>query len=167
MEYKEYMVKRKKGVKELLLSILIYIAALILSLLVIMYLPQMGGLGLLIVVGCFYGGYKLAASFNREFEYIVTEDSVDVDVIYNASRRKRLISFSIKNAEIIAPIENDEYKYFLNRDYKEIDATTHRKDAKVYFAAVEKKGKFLVKLELPEEALLHLRKFAPSKVVIG
>ena len=167
MEYKEYMVKRKKGAKEILLGFLIYAAALILSFVCIMFVPSIAGIGLLLSVGCFYGGYWLVSKFNREFEYIVTGDSVDVDVIFNASRRRRLISFSMKDTEIIAPVENEEYARFAkNGDYKEIDASTHRKDANVYFAAVEKNGKFLVKLELPVTALQGLRKFAPSKVVI-
>ena len=167
MGYKEYLVRRKKGAKEILLGILIYIAALVVSFGCIMLIPSLAGIGLLLCVGCFYGAYWLSSKFNREFEYTVTEDTVDVDVIYNASRRKRLISFSMKNAEIIAPVDSAEYVSYSNRDYKEIDASTNTKGAKVYFAAVEKNGKFLVKLELPVTALQDLRKYAPSKVVIS
>ena len=168
MGYKEYLVKRKKGAKEILLSVLIYIAAVILSLVAIIFLPAIGGVELLISVGFLYGGYWLSSKFNREFEYTVTEDSVDVDVIFNAARRKRLISFSMKNVEMIASIKSEEYKAFSNKSgYQEIDATTRRKDANVYFAAVEKNGRFLVKFELPVTALQELRKYAPSKVVIS
>lgn len=167
MEYKEYLVKRKKGVKEIFLSILIYIAALMLSFACVMFVPSIAGIGLLLSVGCFYGGYWLTSKFNREFEYTITGDSVDVDVIFNASHRKRLIAFSMKDVEIIAPVDSDEYKAFSKGEYKEIDASTNRKDAVVYFAAVEKNGKVLVKFELPVTALQALSKYAPSKVVIG
>lgn len=167
MGYKEYLVKRKKGAKEILLSILIYIAAVILSLACIVFLPAMAGVDLLLSVGFLYGGYWLSSKFNREFEYTVTEDSVDVDVIFNASRRKRLISFSMKEVEMIAPADSDEYKTFSKGDYQLIDATTRKKDANVYFAAVEKNGKFLVMFEPPVTALQELRKYAPSKVVIS
>ena len=167
MGYKEYLVKRKKGAKEILLSVLIYIAAVILSLSAMIFLPAMAGVELLVSVGFLYGGYWLSSKFNREFEYIVTEDSVDVDVIFNASRRKRLIAFSMKEVEMIASVKSDEYKSFSKGGYQEIDATTRRKDANVYFAAVEKNGKFLVKFEPPVTALQELRKYAPSKVVIS
>ena len=165
MDYKEYMVKRKKGAVDMLLSVLIYLAALALSFVCLLFV-KFGGIGLLLSVGAIYAGYKVTSSFNREFEYIVTDDSVDVDVIYNASRRKRLVTFSMKETEIIAPAESAEYKSYVQKEYKVIDATTRRKDVKVYFAAVDKNGKKLVKLELPEEALLHLRRYAPSKVVM-
>lgn len=165
MDYKEYLVKRKKGAKEILLSAIIYLVALALSFASLIFLNAMG-MELLISVAFLYGGYKLASSFNREFEYTVTEDCVDVDVIYNASNRKKLISFTMKDVEIIAPVESEKYHAYSGGDYKEIDASTHRKDTSVYFAAVEKNGKYLVKFELPVTALQHLRKYAPSKVVI-
>ncbi len=165
MDYKEYLVKRKKGAKEILLSVLIYLVALTVSLVSLLFL-DLGGLELLLSVAFLYGGYKLSASFNREFEYTVTEDCVDIDTIFNAANRKRLISFNMKDVEIISSVKSDNYKTYSSGEYKEIDASTHRKDAKVYFAAVEKNGKYLVKFELPVAALEHLRKYAPSKVVI-
>lgn len=165
MDYKEYLVKRKKGVKEILLAIIIYLVALALSIASLMFL-NMAGLELLISVAFFYGGYKLASSFNREFEYTVTEDCVDIDTIFNASNRKKLISFKMKDVEIIAPVDSEKYGNYSESDYKVIDASTHSKDASVYFAAVEKNGKYLVKFDLPVAALEHLRKYAPSKVVI-
>ena len=167
MAYKEYMVKRKKGAKEILLSILIYIAAAILALASVVLLDSLGGIDLLIAVGFLYGGHWLSAKFNREFEYIITEDYVDIDVIYNASRRRRVISFSMKEVQFIASVKSDEFKNYSNGEYKVIDATTGRKNANVYFAAVEKNGKFLVKFEPPVTALQELRKYAPSKVVIA
>lgn len=166
MAYKEYLLKRKKGAKEILLSILIYVVALILSFVCILSASSLAGIGLLLSVACFYGGYWLTSKLNREFEYTFTDDSVDIDVIYNASRRKRLISFDLKDAEIIAPIKSGEYKRFEKGDYKEIDATTNSKNANVYFAVVNKNGNFIVKFEPPVTALQELRKFAPSKVVI-
>ena len=166
MAYKEYLLKRKKGAKEILLSALIYVVALILSLVCIMSVHSLAGIGLLLSVACFYGGYWLTSKFNREFEYTFTDDAVDVDVIYNASRRKRLISFDLKDVEIIAPLKSDEYKRFAKGENKEIDATTNSKNANVYFAVVKKNGNFIVKFEPPVTALQELRKFAPSKVVI-
>ena len=163
MAYKEYLDKRKKGVKEILLAALIYLAALILSFFCIMLVP---GFGLLLSLGCFYAGYWLSAKLNREFEYTFTEDAIDIDVIYNAARRKRLISFYMKDVELIAPLKSGENKRFENNGYKVIDATTNSKNATVYFAAVKKNGDFIVKFEPPVTALGEFRKYAPSKVVM-
>lgn len=168
MEFKEYLIKRKKGGKEILLTVLLYAAALILAFLCMNFIPSIGGIEALLAVGCLYGAYKLSSRFNREYEYVITDDCVDIDVIYNASNRKRLISFSIKDAEVLASVKDTNYNSLLKGEFKEtIDATTLRADAEVYFAVVEKGGRKLVKFEPPHAALEALRKFAPSKVIIS
>lgn len=168
MEFKEYLVKRKKGAKELFLTVLLYIAALILAFACMNFIPSIGGIEALLAVGCFYGAYWVSAKFNREFEYVITDDCVDIDVIYNASTRKRLISFSVKDVEVIASVKDSNYNSILKGEFKNtIDATTLRADANVYFAVLEKDGRTLVKFEPPYAALETLKKFAPSKVVIS
>lgn len=169
MEFNEYMIKKNKTTKEIFLSLLLYIAAAILSGIgfVALTMVGLGSLALLLVCGLFYGAFKLSSKMNKEFEYICTEDTIDIDVIMNATSRKRLISFSIKEVELIASVNDENYKTRLNEQFeKVIDATTARKDANVYFAIVEKKGKTLVKFEPPHSILSNLHKYAPSKVRI-
>lgn len=168
MDFKEYLVKREKGKKEICLTVLLYIAALLLAFVCMNFIPSIGGIEALLAVGCLYGAYWLSSKFNREFEYIVTDDCIDIDVIYNASSRKRLISFSVKDVEVLASAKDANYSSRLKEEYDAIiDATTARADADVYFAVLEKNGKTLIKLEPPYEVLEELKKFAPSKVVIG
>lgn len=168
MDFKEYMVKRRKGAKEIVLTILLYIAAVILAFVFMTMLPSAsGGISALLAAGCFYGAYKVSARFNREFEYVITDDCVDIDVIYNATNRKRLISFNVKDIEIMASVKNNDYNAKLKGEFKEtIDATTLSPHANVYFAVVEKNGRKLVKFEPPHAALETLRRFAPSKIII-
>lgn len=167
MEFKEYLVKRKKGAKEMCLTMLLYLAALVLAFLCMNFIPSIGGIEALLAVGCLYGAYRISAKFNREFEYVITEDCVDIDVIYNASNRKRLISFSVKDVEVLASVKDANYNSKLKGEFKKtIDATTARADANVYFAVLEQDGRTLVKFEPPHAALEALRKYAPSKVVI-
>lgn len=167
MDFNEYMIKRNKGAKEILLTALLYIAAAILALASLIFLSSFGGIGLLLACGFFYGAYKLSSRMNKEFEYICTEDNIDIDVIMNTSSRKRLISFSIKEVELIASVRDGNYNSRLNEHFsKVIDATTARRDANVYFAIVDKKERTLVKFEPPYSILSNLRKYAPSKVHI-
>ena len=167
MEFKEYMIKRKKSGKESLLTVLLYLAATVLSLIFIAALASFGGIGALLAAGCFYGAYKLSGKFNKEYEYIITGDSVDVDVIYNTTNRKRLITFSMKDVEVIASVKDTNHSQRLKGEYKKvIDATSGYDSNAVYFAVVEKAGRTLVKFEIPHSGLEVLKKFAPSKVII-
>ena len=167
MEFKEYMIKRKKDAKETILTALLYLAATIIAIACFIGLASWGGIGTLLGAGCYYAAYRIASKFNREFEYIITGDCIDIDVIYNAKSRKRLISFTMENAEIIASVNDANHKQLLKGEYqKVIDATSGYGNSVVYFAVVDKGGRQLVKFEPPHAALEALRKFAPSKVVI-
>lgn len=166
MEFCEYMVKKVKTLKEVLICVLLYIAASVLSVIGYVFLSVMnlGGLALLLVAGVWFGAYKLVTRMNKEFEYICTEDNLDIDVIMNATSRRRLISFSMNDVEIIAP-DNQDYKNITCGQFaKVVDATSGRKEANVYFAVVQKNERTLVKFEPSQVILSTLRQYAPSKV---
>ncbi len=165
MEYKEYLIKRNKNAKEKFLTLLLYLAATVLAVICFTLLMGFGGIGLLLAVGMYFGAYKISARFNREYEYTITGDGVDIDVIYNKTSRKRLISFSVREAVVLASLKDENHKHYLKGAFdKEISAITNSRDANVYFAVVETDGRTLVKFEPPYAALEILKKHAPSKV---
>ena len=171
MEFNEYMIQRKKGAKEILISVLLYFAATVISIFVLaMFLGKAGAFGgimMLAIVGIYYGAFKLSSRMNKEFEYIITGDSLDIDVIMNRTSRKRLISFSVEDLEILASEKDAMYNEALKESFpKVIDATTGRRDANIYFAVVEKKERTLLKFEPTYTMLTNLRKYSPSKVHI-
>jgi len=168
MDFKEYLIKKKKGKKETFFTVLIYLAAFVISVIALLLLfnPMFGGIWLLMIVGIFFGAHKLSTKFNREYEYVLTKDVVDIDVIYNATSRKRLISFSVHEVEKIIPAKDRDSSD--DKSYKKvIDATTNTKDADVYSVILEKDGKVLVNFEPPYAMLEIMKKYEPRKVVIS
>lgn len=92
----EQIVPLKKTAKDYLLISLTVIGALSLCAACIFFsgaLPILLPLTVLII----YGAIKLLARFNKEVEYIVTNGSVDFDVITAKSSRKRVITFECKD----------------------------------------------------------------------
>lgn len=171
MEFNEYMIKRNKGAKEILLSVLLYFAATVVALfLLIMFLGKAGSFGgilMLAVVGVYFGAFKLSSRMNKEFEYIITGDSLDIDVIMNATARKRLVTFSVEELEVLASVKDTAYNARLNEQFdKTLDATSGRRDANVYFAVIDKNSKILLKFEPTYTMLTNLRKYSPSKIHI-
>lgn len=168
MDFKEYLIKKEKTPMEMCLTVLIYMAATMIAFVAIMFMPALGafsGLGLLLAVGAYYFGHKLSSRFSKEFEYVQTEDVLDIDVIYNKSARKRLVSVSVKNVELMANVKDDLYNTVLKEQFdKVIDATTGKKDANIYFAVYQKDGRVLLKFEPPTALIEGLQKFAPLKV---
>lgn len=171
MNFNEYMIKRKKGAKEILLSILLYIAATLVSFFIFAFafgrVNSLGGILLLAVVGAYYGAFWLSSRMNREFEYIITGDSVDVDVIMNAKTRKRLVSFSVDEIVVLASEKDNMHNAPLKESFdKTFDATSGSKEANVYFAVLDKNEKTLLRFEPTYRMLENLRKYSPSKVHI-
>lgn len=169
MNYKEYLVKRKLGAAEILAMVMLYFAAFMLALCCLYYLRMLGGIESLLAVGAFYLAYILASRLKKEFEYIIVEDSVDIDVIFNASKRKNLISFSVKQIEVMAAMNDTKYNSRLKKQFdKVIDASTWKKGAVVYFAILEHKGqKTIVKFEPSASCLEYMKEYAPDKIHIS
>ena len=169
MVFKEFIVKKKNTVADIIMTVMLYVAACFIGLVMLVTLMpyNMIGIALLILLGALYGAQILSGMFKKEFEYIITNDIVDVDLIMNKSRRKRLISFTMADTEIIASVKDPIYSEYRNKQYdRRIYATTGRQEAIVYFAVVEKQGKTIVFFEPPHEALEMLEQYSRSKVHI-
>lgn len=169
MNYKEYLVKRKLGAAEMLVTVLLYFAAFMLALCCLVYLRGFGGVETLLGAGAFYLAYILSSRLKKEFEYIIVEESVDIDVIFNASKRKNLISFSVRKIEVMAAMNDEKYNSRLKEQFGNvIDASTWKKGAVVYFVILEHKGqKTLVKFEPSLSCLEYMKKYAPDKIHIS
>lgn len=73
-------------------------------------------IGLLLVAGTWYGAYLLISTRSIEYEYIMTNSEVDIDKVMSKKGRKHLISFDIKDAVLMARIDDREH----NSVYKKL-----------------------------------------------
>ena len=170
MEFKEYSVQRKKGAKEILLSVLLYIIATMLGFFSMLFLLRVGlaQISVLALFGFYFLAYRLSTGMNKEFEYIFTGDQITVDVIINRTRRKRLIRFDMAETEIIASAEDATNASLFKKHFdKVIDATSGSSLLTVYYAVINKEKQTLLKFQPPHSAIADLHKFAPSKVKPG
>ncbi len=92
----EQIVSVKKTGKAYLIIFLLSLAALIVSFLAIFFL---GSFGILVACGAIYGAFQLVIRQSIEYEYIVTNGSMDVDKIIAQRSRKRELSFEISSVE--------------------------------------------------------------------
>lgn len=72
----------------------------------------------------------------REYEYDFTNGDIDIDVIYEMKSRKRLISFNVRDIELLAPVESDPVKSFSNKPEKVMKLYPSNSKEKVYTAMV-------------------------------
>ena len=79
----EQIIAVKKNGKALAAIIGIWLAAFLVCFVLIMFMGVLGTFSLLLAAGALFGAYKLSVRFNVEYEYIVTNGTMDIDKIIN------------------------------------------------------------------------------------
>ena len=93
--------KRKEG-KEWAIIIGVSAAFIIVSVLLLMFIPI---ISFLLIAGAAYGTWWLITSQNIEYEYSVTNGDIDIDQIVARRKRKRIVSVSGAKIESLAPYD--------------------------------------------------------------
>ena len=159
----EYMVKREKGAKEVLQTVGIILAAVLLSGVLFLFNSYLFGLGLLLIAGVWYGAYVLISRSNVEYEYIVTSTVLDVDRILARRSRKRILSIDLKEIEACCPAENMSG----GADKKITDATPRGIEDGVYGIDFDKNGiKNRLLIKPGKKMLTYMKKASPSLVTL-
>ena len=91
-----------------------------------------------------------------EYEYSLTNGEIDIDKIMEMRSRKRIISFHMKEVELLAPVDSNEYKGFSSKPESIIKAFPKEDKSRQYAAIVTGGGKRLQVLFVPNKELLDL-----------
>ena len=83
---------------------------------------------------------RLISNLNKEFEYCYTEGNLDIDVIINKKRRKRVFSGYVEEFEVVAPI-NDGQHLAMYDSLKEKDFSSGSRGSSTYAFVAVYKGK--------------------------
>lgn len=170
----EYIIKKKRGNKEIGIIALSIVGALILSFLIMTYLlslimtyvQPLSSLVLPLVIGVWYGAYIVIKRQNIEFEYALTSGELDVDKIMNRSRRARLLSVSVRSFEAIALVSSGQYNDAV-KALPTIDASSAQSSPATYFAVYTKDGQRKCLLfEPPGRMLEAMRYYIPDKLTL-
>ena len=90
----EQIVSIKKDSKSIIaISAIVLAAMLICAALIVFWV--LGSFTVFLVFGVCFGAYKLLSLFSIEYEYIITNGTLDIDKIINKSSRKRMLSFDL------------------------------------------------------------------------
>ena len=106
---------------------------------------------------------------NVEWEYTYMDAELDVDKIFNRAKRKRVGTYEIKKAEIIAPANSHRLDYHNNnKKMKVMDFTSLMPERQKYVYAMiiedDKNGMLKVLFEPSEEMLKDMYRRAPRTV---
>ena len=176
--YIEELVKKNKEAKDYILTALMVFGGIIFSIVLFFALllitPSfgafsqiVGSLGLLLIAGIWYLVYLLNGSRSVEYEYIVINSSLDIDKITAKKRRKKMLEIDIKDASIMACIDDE----LNNAVYKNLNGTKIRdysaksKNLNTYFIEYSSDGGREIVLFQPTSKMVDaLWQFNPRAV---
>ncbi|MCL2223732.1 MAG: DUF6106 family protein [Defluviitaleaceae bacterium] len=149
--FKEQLVKRQGTVKDTAIKVCLFI---IVGLIGFMALLQLGSLGVLITFALVFGARFLISYLNVEYEYVFTNGELDIDIIYDQARRKRLFSVHLKSVEIMAHIDDKNHEHTFNSAQAILDYSSGTSGPNTYaFIAVHQGKKTKIIIE-PNDKML-------------
>lgn len=106
----------------------------------------------------------------KEYEYIFTDGSLDIDVIYGQSTRKHLLTFDCRQCRMIVPAKEPRYEHQIYDDRfdKTLYACSGQVDENTY-VIIGKVGekKYRVFFEPNEQMQKAIHTYSPKNTVIA
>lgn len=167
--FMEKLVARKKTLTDYLIIAATVIGTLLL-IFVVLSIPILIrlGLSLLFAAGIAYLGYWVITSRNIEYEYIVTNGDLDIDIIISKRKRKRIFSASCKDFDIVSPVKSSRFDQSVQGIKNRIDASSSIDSPDAYFITLNYNGeRTLVIFEPTEKMLNNFRLYIPRKVFLN
>lgn len=165
--FMEHLVQHKRTGKDLFVMIAILAGGCILftlSLLLLLF-PATAGMWLLTAVAIVFFTVLLIKRTSVEYEYILTNNELDIDRITAKSNRKRLITVNFSDIEICAPVSHEAFGS--NQGIaRTLDCTGNGSGALYFIDFASEKGKTRVIIEPPVSYIENVRRYNPSKIFI-
>lgn len=160
--FNEQLVKKEPNPKDMMKKVGIIFAAIVVLVLVFLMLPVI--LLPVILVEFFVVAFLLKRT-NVEYEYILTNNDLDIDKIYNKVSRKKGLNIDVKRFIIVAPVNKKEYEAELSKYDKVLDYSSGIVKENTYGVMYTQDGKRLKLIIEPNEKMLKaIRMYCPSAI---
>lgn len=167
--FKEYIIEKKREPIDNLISLGIVLGALVLTYILMLFMlinmQLLAGVGLLLIVGCWFFAVKLIRGRNMEYEYILTNHELDIDKIMARSSRKRLLTIDFRRIERCASIKDPEFQ---NQSGKKIkNYAGDISGERVYFVDIYEEAEPVRVIFQPSSGILEaLKQINPRQVSV-
>ncbi len=104
-----------------------------------------------------------------EFEYLYVNGSLDIDRIFSKMKRKKAEQYELtEQLELLAPENSHELDHYRNGKKLPLkDYTSGEENIHAWMMVINaSKGQELVRVELEDQIVQDIRRFAPRKVII-
>ena len=163
----EKIVQKKKTSKDMMVAMGIVTASVVVALAILLIAsPYIQQFAFLLAIGAIYLGFRLQSRTNVEFEYLVTNGSLDIDKIISQRKRVRIFSAECKEFEAVGRVAGSSYGPHVLSGSESIFAGTDMSSENLYFVTLPYKGKKTVLFFEPDQRMLdNFRRYIPSKIL--
>ena len=157
----EQIVAIKKTAKTWALYFVIALVAILLMTVIILLRALFSFILIFLLALICYGVFKLYSLLNIEYEYIITNSTMDIDKIIAKSSRKRMVSFDLASVQRI-----DKYTGKLPADIEKecFYACNHDDDAYVVYYKKEGKPQQVFVFAPNERTRTAMKSFLPRHI---
>ena len=159
--YREHLVKKERTAMDTLVRVLLIGLTVVLALAGLLIHPYILAPALAMGIAA----YVLLPGTDLEYEYLLVNHSLDIDKVMAKTKRKRVKSFDLATADIIAPLHSHRLDYYnSNTQIKTLDFSSGNDEHKRFAFIIREEGSTTkVIFEPDEEMVSMLRQSMPSK----
>lgn len=169
--FMEKIIKRQKNGMDYLIIAGAVVAVIIVTFASLALIPQFA---IFLIAGSIWGAWWLITGMNKEYEYSVTENYIDIDCIIAQRKRTRVFSGDAKEFEICARTNTDLYRDAMRGNRKILNFAPTEDVNKNYFIITKNnakkaktKGETVMVIFEPDERMIpSIRKYNPSKIKV-
>ena len=159
--YKELLVKKDNGAKEMVIRGISVIPTVLFGLLTLLT-----GNPILFIAAIVFGvvDYLVFQWTDIEYEYLYLDKEISVDKIMAKTRRKKVTTIAVDKIEIMAPEKSYQLDSYRNRQVKvtDLSASHDLPEEKLYWVYYEGNQKFL--MNFSDDFARTIKGMAPRKV---
>ena len=141
----------------ILLGILLAIGLVLLG----FFFPTFAFTMYLLAAGSVYGGYWLCSRLNNEFEYIITNNEIDIDRITNKKKRMRMANFTTSDILSIEKYDPTRHKPIKSRNINVYFGCTPDDNALAFKIKHPKHGHYILVITPDESVKNAIKKTLP------
>jgi len=161
-EHVELLVPVKANTGLNLFKILLWIVTVLLAL-----FGLTGALGLIpviLAVATGFGAYFIGLRVDTEYEYILTDKEIDIDIIYSKQKRKSVTTLDLSKLELMAKLGSHRLDGSNNRQLKNEDYSSREESHKNNMFVMIYDGSRRITIEPDERLYKAIYNVAPHKV---
>ena len=162
--YSELLVKREHTIKDSIIKYGLIVLTVIAVIASLISTPLIWIAAIALGIACYF----VIPKTDVEYEYLFVNGEFDIDMVMAKSKRKRVKSFNLSEADLVAPLNSHRMDYYNgNQNMKVLDYSSGNPQHK-RFGVITRLDNATCKIILePDEALAQaMKKTAPSKVFL-